>query len=406
MAKFVVFFLTLVVTSGLALAQFPQIETEIVSADPSPTLLSYGQWSAGSISIATDIDIFVFQGSLDEQVIISVDGLSTNLDISLRLIDPAGVQLNAWTCSANGFNTCSLFVGDVLQSSGIHTLVVQDSGSDNTGNYRISLEQAPPQLSAPLIPSNFNWTDSISPTTDVDWVAFAAQPGDQIQINIDGLTTNLDMFAAVYAPDGSVFASQACSANGFNTCSLTMTLSGITVAGIYHLRLSDDGVDNAGGYSATVQCIFGPSCPLPFVNLPGSNEDLFLAIGLNGAVATQFPDTHTATGGDVIDIVMWSPAGTFTGSAPLIVADVRVPGTPSPSPFGFPELHVDFGSFLLWSPDTTVFGIPGLPINGINFSVNTPVSLANFTVIIQGIVLSCGSVNGVLAATDAHEFAF
>ncbi|MGE3173476.1 MAG: hypothetical protein AB7O97_12700 [Planctomycetota bacterium] len=137
---------------------------------------------------------------------------------------------------------------------------------------------------------------------------------------------------------------------------------------------------------------------------PGSGEDLVLATGIGGAVATPGADVKVASGGSMLEFNVSSPGGTYSLSGFYLLGDLFPTGAPPVPPL--PSIWLGIGTYF-----TLVDGSPrlfvGQPLIGPNGGTSTfvvaPNGFAGTSLMIQGIVISPSAQNGIYAATNAHE---
>lgn len=140
--------------------------------------------------------------------------------------------------------------------------------------------------------------------------------------------------------------------------------------------------------------------------LAGTSEDLTLETPVNGS--RPGAPVNLVTAGDRLEISLESPAATFVGSTPLILAQVFTTGPVPASPF--PGIAMDpslpnapivalFDPFATGGP----FGTAQFPAAGIHILATVPPSLAGLSVVVQGYALTSSAANTIFASTDAHE---
>ena len=404
------FVLTTAMLAVPSLAQFPQVETAVPCNDPSATVLAYGQHTTGcAISTPSDIDTFVFAATAGDPVRLAVAALTNNLDLRVRILDSMGNQVAIDSCNSGTFDTCRFEMNLTLVSGGFHTVIVSEVGANNSGNYRLQLDRVPPVAGVPILAYNVPASEILSPGTDVDFIGFNALAGDLIMITVVSLTNNLDPFIEIFDPNGMSIASGSCAGGTFNTCSFAVGSLTIASAGMHRIVVEEIGLDNAGNYEITIQCLFGPSCPLPIEGYPGSGEDLVLATGINGAAPTVFPDVRSAVANDILTATILSPFGAFSDATPALVGQFFVTGNPPSGPIGFPELHVNnSGAIVLFNGAFGgLFGMgAGIPVTGVSLQSTVPTGLSGMSLILQAVAVSSSANNGFFAAASAHEIQF
>ena len=329
--------LALVLTTAAASAQQPETG---VACDVEPVQIAYGQHTNGcSLSPSTDTDLFEFEGVAGEEIWILIDAISSNLDPSLRLLDPLGsfVDIGAGTTSpltcANG---CTLVATVTLPLTGIYTMILTDVGNDETGNYRLQLERIPPIAAAPpALLNNVPMQDLIDFSTDVDFFAFAANAGDLLDLKIDAISSNLDPELRILDPSGAMLPIGGGSVTTLwcaNGCTLTYSWT-VASTGTHTVVLNDVGRDEGGTYSIGLQCLFGTCPPPPFQNygmgLAGTGAILPTISGagdttLGGSVTVSVADGLGGTPGVIV-------LSTGQASIPIFGGDVLV----------FPLLHLE-----------------------------------------------------------------
>ena len=144
-------------------------------------------------------------------------------------------------------------------------------------------------------------------------------------------------------------------------------------------------------------------------NPPGSGEDVRLLTTVNG-LGPPILGGKSAAAGDLLDVSMDSPNGTYWGLSPILAAQIFTTGQP-PSGVGaaaFPEVHLDVPSAQIIFNGFTqgVFGPTVLAPGLVTLAYLTPAGLGGLSVRLQALVPHGGALNGVFSITDAHDFHF
>jgi hypothetical protein len=141
---------------------------------------------------------------------------------------------------------------------------------------------------------------------------------------------------------------------------------------------------------------------------PGSAEDLLLRTAVNGTL-TSFPDVKPASVGQILQINLSTPSGTFASGIPLLVAQFLPQNQPAGSISTFPYVHFDpmqpiyiLLDGLLGSPLGPMPIVPG----GATLTYLIPPGFGGSSFIVQGLALNSGAANGIFAASNAHEIEF
>jgi len=232
--------------------------------------MCFGEWASCSISPATDIDVYQVYAAPGERFRVAVDGLSNNLDPKIEIYDPTNALIGSKACGANSISTCSVSLAVDTTLYGLYSIVISDSGTNNTGGYSLDLQKLTPDKNlVGVIDYGQSKTIQLDHGADHDWLRFDALANTNVRISVAGLSNNLDCQLEIWAPDGTVDA-QACSANSIQKCSFTYTISS-TLPGTYYLALSDSGSNNAGSMSVGLSCILGNCPPNPPAGSVGFN---------------------------------------------------------------------------------------------------------------------------------------
>ncbi|MBK8976872.1 MAG: hypothetical protein IPM29_13215 [Planctomycetes bacterium] len=161
----------------------------------------------------------------------------------------------------------------------------------------------------------------------------------------------------------------------------------------------------AGGALLVDDCVFtGPPPARPAY--PGSGEDLELRTGVAGAPATTGPgfDVKQAAGGQLLQLNVWSPQGTFDRAPFWVFAQAFTTGVPQlPS---LPNVYFDPAR-----PIVAITGNLPSPIGGPVIAPGTgssswfvaPAGMAGTSVMLQTLVVTPAANNGMFAISDGHE---
>lgn len=236
---------------------------------------------------ATDVDSFYFHSVADTLIRFNVLGQTANLAPEIEVRDPAGAVVLSLAdgagCVPNTNGTCS-FASDLTPAStGTYTVVISERGSNNPGNYSLSLWcvvgecDSDADGNGDIHRIDLRYGESakmpmITPATDGDFYDFMGTPGDQIRFSVTGQTANFAPAIEVRDPAGIVVLDlnqgASCIPNTNGTCSFTVDLMPATM-GTYTVVLFEQGINNPGNYQFTLECVFSPG-DLECENLPGS----------------------------------------------------------------------------------------------------------------------------------------
>ena len=113
-------------------------ETLTISADDQGGTISYGESESGTINYG-EIDGWTFSGSTDDNIIIAMEDVSTEAELTpfLVLIAPSGELIGS--SAASSTSTITGF-SETLEETGIFTIISMDDGNDDIGEYVLTLE--------------------------------------------------------------------------------------------------------------------------------------------------------------------------------------------------------------------------------------------------------------------------
>jgi hypothetical protein len=242
-----------VLCAGAAKAQ---PEGQPCNPEPTDQLVKYGDHiQPCGIGLAGDSDLFRFQGTAGEVVLIKVvdfAGGSSNPSCFLELVRPVGTIV----ASASAFGTCQ--IRTTLDASGLFTARVSESGNNNLLTYSVELDRlVPPSTTARSInPSDTLVGSRIDPRGDADLFVFNGVSGDIISLKLtdqSGASGNPSCLLELYRPDGTLVASDT----DVTSCIIDTTLN---QTGVFTARVREDGDNNTMTYNLEYQCLSG-SCP-------------------------------------------------------------------------------------------------------------------------------------------------
>ncbi len=243
------------------------------TADPSGPVLSYVTSTTDTLSPAVDTDTYTFNATAGTAIQFNVLSTSNGLGPVIEVRDPAGaIVINGVADSAgcSSVLTCSFSAPFSPSVSGTFSLLVYDTGINNTGNYQLSLWC----LSGNCDSDNdgifdgdrqiINYGDSITgksiiPAVDADYYIFNGVAGDSIRINVQSTTNGMGPEIIIRDPVNQVLINGATDSAGCSsvlTCSFSVDLV-IGSTGTHSLLLQDIGTNNQGGYNIGLQCLFG-----------------------------------------------------------------------------------------------------------------------------------------------------
>jgi len=246
-----------------------------------PVELSYGDHTVDcEIGDAVDLDRFSFQGAVGDNVRIVVLSRTNGFDPLLEVRGPLGDVIAQNSCSGtNRFGNairCSFSVEWVLEAEGPYSLTLSDSAFDERGDYILNVERLRPLDPSPRLAYDCSTNDEINPPTDSDFFFFEGAENTDVRVILRSRTNGFDPLLEVRDPQGrfisdaedAVISRNSCSGtNRFGNpimCTLTIDLP-LTESGTYFAVISDSAFDEPGGYSLSLQCVFGDCPPNTFL---------------------------------------------------------------------------------------------------------------------------------------------
>jgi hypothetical protein len=172
--------------------------------------------------------------------------------------------------------------------------------------------------------------------------------------------------------------------------------------------------NDIGCYGGPTACLWAASLPpIPNPLRPGTAEDLVLTTGISAAL-TATPDIKDAVAGDLLQINVSTPLGTFSPGPLVIAAQLFLTGNNLNSIFPSVHINPNFPAFaIVFDGTTSPFGnVQPIPPGGLGLAFVAP-NFPGLSVIFQGFALTFDPIaypvpaqNGIFASTDAHEIRF
>jgi hypothetical protein len=191
-----------------------------------------------------------------------------------------------------------------LPISGRYTILISDSGLDETGIYTLNVERVLPERRVKQLDYNTTENVGINYTTDHDWLEFYAEQGSIVSLAVNSPNA-MDPILDVYDPNGDFLVSASC---GY-VCSLPLTLPDQTPCFyytentvIYTVVFRDVGLDETGTIAVTLNCVFNP----------------------NGICANATPDVDLGSNYCMTNVNSTGEAASITAIGSASIADDRV----------------------------------------------------------------------------------
>jgi hypothetical protein len=222
--------------------------------EPTDQTIQYGDFLECEISSVGDKDIFRFEGSIDEKIIVQATDQSGGPfeAACVTLFGPDGMPTPNGGTICNGLTAR---IHETLIEDGEHTIVVEE-GSGRTMPYGLALERvAPPSPGSTPICFGCGINESIDGIGDIDLYIFDGSVGDIIEVSATDQSGGPFEAACVtlFGPDGMP------TPNGGRICDgLTAQINETLQVDGVHAFLVEEGSGRTMPYSTNLVCISGP----------------------------------------------------------------------------------------------------------------------------------------------------
>jgi hypothetical protein len=205
--------------------------------------LECGQTTSTSLTSITQHHIYTFSGKADDVVYVTAKGTSGAVCTVAEIFSPAGTLVKATSCNTSSGRL-------TLPADGTYTILVHDSGLNNTGGYNLNLQFADGRCGTPI---RYGQTlnASLTSITQHHVYTFTGNANQLLDVVARGTSGAVCAVAEVYRPDGVLLIAASCNQS---TGNFTLPQDGK-----YTIVIYDFGLNNTGGYSINLICI-GANC--------------------------------------------------------------------------------------------------------------------------------------------------
>jgi len=187
---------------------------QTLAAPICPSSLTFGETALCSISASGEEDSYSFTGSAGDKVLLSMAvSAGFALDPQIRLLGPGGTEVCSSFNASGGFaeiKECT------LPSAGAHTILANDYGETETGDYGLFLQQLNQPGNATATTPGQVLSASIGSVAETDTYSYTGSAGDKVLISMAvraGFA--LDPQIRLLGPDGAEVCSAFNASGGF-----------------------------------------------------------------------------------------------------------------------------------------------------------------------------------------------
>jgi hypothetical protein len=225
-------------------------------------MLLFGQTETGSIAAKTQSNSYIFAGSANDVIDLTLVTTSGSFVPKIRVYSPTGAQVAAANPSYCNGSTLELNTV-TLPSTGTYTVLVGDCSDTNSGNYILYSQR----INDPFGPTPFLFGGgtqggSIVSQAQNNTLTFSATANSVADFTMVTTSGSLAPRIRLYNPAGALIASASPSyCNGSTTQLNSVTLA---LAGIYTVLASDCSDTQNGNYNLSGLC-FGTCLVMPAI---------------------------------------------------------------------------------------------------------------------------------------------
>lgn len=244
---------------------------------PSPgnaQATSYGAPVTGNLSSVIQADTRTFAAKQND--IINIRMLRT-----AGMLDP---YFNVYNAQGSILAACSVYtyhdlagIDCAIMADGTYTVVMGDTGQDNTGTYRLFIQRLNNPGGATPLAFGTPISASVGESAESDIYTFTGQMDDLLMIHLVQESGNLDPQFRVFNSVGTL----VCHSYTYDKLALDDACA-ITSGGNYAIMIDDIGNQNIGGYNLYVQRLNNPGTPQAL----GSEHPLSGSVDAIGAFQT------------------------------------------------------------------------------------------------------------------------
>ena len=214
-----------------------------------PPLIAYGETISGTISPASEVDIYRFAANAGDSVVMPIVQTSGSayFNPTVRLYDSAGALV-----TTKGVDYYGELV-QVIAQAGTYYLWVYDDDYYQGGDYNFTLQKVNPPVNAVEVVYGEIKSGTIGVSAEVDIYRFAANAGDSVVMPIVQTSGS-----AYFNPTVRLYDSAGALVTTKGVDYYGELVQVIAQAGTYYLWVYDDDYYQGGDYNFTLQKVNPP----------------------------------------------------------------------------------------------------------------------------------------------------
>ncbi len=219
------------------------------SDEPTDTICS-SETVMGSIDSVVEQDTYTFTGQAGDRVFIQANRKSGTIDPHINLFKPNDGAREAQVSD----NLVALLFAHPLAESGQYTILIRDSGGDETGEYIMSLlvlpdgplTRCPDQNGGPIV-FDEPVLGNIDSVVDMDAYTFTGQAGQRVTIQANRMAGTVDPHINLFRPSDGAREAQVA-----DTTVALLFAHPLAESGQYTVLIRDSGGNETGEYILSV----------------------------------------------------------------------------------------------------------------------------------------------------------
>ena len=206
-----------------------------------------------SIDELAELDIYYFEASAGEQVILQMRAFSNSLEGELYLYDSNG---NLIAKDSPGGGLCEI-AETTIQSDGVYYVIIKDKHGNDTSNYGFSFQKLDATCAIPFSCVEGIVTGNLTALSAMDAYHFTGNAGDIIHIDMIETGTDLEPLLYIYDPNHTRIVNKTASQD-IHIENLELTESGTYIA-----YAMDRNGNDLGEYTLMIDCAAEETPPPP-----------------------------------------------------------------------------------------------------------------------------------------------